>query len=280
MKVIGLGDNVVDEYVNQKIYYPGGNAFNFAAYSKMLGVDSAYLGIFGNDDAGSHVISVANTIGLDISRCRVLDGENGHAYVELRDGDRKFVGSNRGGIAREKPIVLSDDDLKYLADFDLICSSINSHIFSELEKIRKLNVFFAFDFSIVRKEEILQLICPMINFAFISCGDRGFDEVNKDINSFHSYGVNNVLATRGKKGSVFSNSRKIFTCPTREIDAIDTLGAGDAFLAAFLTRYIKIRLDKSASVEEDLISESLKAASDFSAKICLIDGAFGYGKKL
>ena len=157
MKVIGFGDNVVDEYVNKKIYYPGGNAYNFAAYSKMLGIDSAYLGIFGNDEAGEHVVSIAKTIGVDISRCRIMDGENGHAYVELKDGDRRFIGSNRGGVAREKPIVLSEDDLVYLSSFDLICSSINSHVFTELEKVHKLNVFFAFDFSVVRKEEVLAI---------------------------------------------------------------------------------------------------------------------------
>ena len=30
MKVIGLGDNVVDMYMDRHIMYPGGNAMNFA----------------------------------------------------------------------------------------------------------------------------------------------------------------------------------------------------------------------------------------------------------
>ena len=34
MKVLGLGDNVVDRYVNKGIMFPGGNAVNFAVYAR------------------------------------------------------------------------------------------------------------------------------------------------------------------------------------------------------------------------------------------------------
>ena len=37
MKVIGVGDNVVDQYAHIRTMYPGGNALNFAAYASMLG---------------------------------------------------------------------------------------------------------------------------------------------------------------------------------------------------------------------------------------------------
>lgn len=49
MKVIGLGDNVVDKYEHIRTMYPGGNALNFAVYAKRLGVDAAFLGAFGTD---------------------------------------------------------------------------------------------------------------------------------------------------------------------------------------------------------------------------------------
>ncbi len=34
MKVLGLGDNVVDKYENLGIMYPGGNSLNFAVLQK------------------------------------------------------------------------------------------------------------------------------------------------------------------------------------------------------------------------------------------------------
>ena len=34
MKFVGMGDNVVDRYVNKKVMFPGGNAVNFEVFAK------------------------------------------------------------------------------------------------------------------------------------------------------------------------------------------------------------------------------------------------------
>ena len=58
MKVIGVGDNVVDQYLYKRTMYPGGNALNFSVYAKQLGVESAYLGVFGSDRAAKHITNL------------------------------------------------------------------------------------------------------------------------------------------------------------------------------------------------------------------------------
>lgn len=45
MKVIGIGDNVVDKYEHRRVRYHGGNALNFSVYAAMLDASAAYLGI-------------------------------------------------------------------------------------------------------------------------------------------------------------------------------------------------------------------------------------------
>ena len=52
IKVIGIGDNVCDQYYPAKIMYPGGQAMNFSVYAKMLGAQSAYLGVFWKGQSG------------------------------------------------------------------------------------------------------------------------------------------------------------------------------------------------------------------------------------
>ena len=74
MRVIGLGDNVVDMYMHRNVMYPGGNAMNFAVYANLMGVESAYLGVFGSDDAAAHVHDTAQTLGLDIHRWTLRKG--------------------------------------------------------------------------------------------------------------------------------------------------------------------------------------------------------------
>lgn len=51
MKLIAVGDNVVDYYQDQETFYPGGNALNVAVLAKRLGHEASYIGIVGNDEA-------------------------------------------------------------------------------------------------------------------------------------------------------------------------------------------------------------------------------------
>lgn len=45
MRVIGLGDNVVDMYMHRNVMYPGGNAMNFAVYANLMGVELSLIHI-------------------------------------------------------------------------------------------------------------------------------------------------------------------------------------------------------------------------------------------
>lgn len=44
IKVLGLGDSLMDRYVDEGIKYPGGNALNFAVKAKQYGADVAFMG--------------------------------------------------------------------------------------------------------------------------------------------------------------------------------------------------------------------------------------------
>lgn len=92
MKVLGIGDNVVDKYVHLKMMYPGGNALNFSVFAKKLGAEAAFMGVFGDDREARHVESTVRELEIDISRCRHFSGENGCARVTLENGDRVFLG--------------------------------------------------------------------------------------------------------------------------------------------------------------------------------------------
>ena len=98
IKVLGLGDNVVDKYMHIHTMYPGGNALNIAVTAQIMGAQAAYLGVFGDDDAGMHVYDTIRKMGVNTLHCRFKKGENGYSEVKLVDGDRTFIGSNQGGV--------------------------------------------------------------------------------------------------------------------------------------------------------------------------------------
>ncbi len=99
MKIIGVGDNVVDVYLDQNKMYPGGNSVNVAVLTKRAGAEaSAYIGIIGDDKTGDLIKNSLAEEGLDLSHLRVIHGSNGRNAIQLHEGDndRMFVGSNFG----------------------------------------------------------------------------------------------------------------------------------------------------------------------------------------
>ena len=55
MKLLGLGDNVMDAYLFRGELYPGGNAANVAVLAKRAGAEkSGYIGVLATDAAGGH----------------------------------------------------------------------------------------------------------------------------------------------------------------------------------------------------------------------------------
>lgn len=101
VKIIAIGDNVCDKYLSRGKMYPGGQCVNTCAYAAANGVPSAYLGKFGSDEVAAYNQKILHELGIDISHCRHFEGENGFAMVTLKGNDRVFLGSNKGGVAKE-----------------------------------------------------------------------------------------------------------------------------------------------------------------------------------
>lgn len=295
IKVLGIGDNVCDKYLHTKTIYPGGNALNIAVFGKLFGAQAAYLGTFGDDEVGQHVYSVVKELEIDISHCRLEEGENGCARVMLVDGDRVFLKGNRGGISRIKPPVLTKIDEQYISGFDLIHTSIHSFMEQELPKIRQAAGFVSMDFSDRYDEAYLKLCCPHIDCAEISCGDMEEEEIQKTMDQIMEFGCRHmIIATRGSKGAIVMVDGKIYEQSPCLVKARDTMGAGDSFIACFLIHYLegmKSAVDFSSQsgsrgivtaeeYKDMLIRISLYRAAVFSSKQCQRDGSFGFGKEI
>lgn len=275
MKVIGIGDNVVDKYLHQNKMYPGGNALNFAVFAKELEVSSSYIGVFGTDKAAHHIKTVLNQFNIDISHCRTYEGENGFAKVNLENGDRVFVGSNGGGVSKKYPLKINKEDLSFINEHKLIHSSCFSFIENELFKLKELNIPVSYDFSKNHSNSYLSKVCPNIDYAFLSCGHLSEKKTKDKLKMVINKGCKLAVATRGVKGAILLYKNKFYFQKANRIEPLDTLGAGDSFITALLLEILK-----SSNINEEVISRGLKKAAKYSAKTCLINGAFGYGKKI
>ena len=267
-RVIGIGDNVCDKYYPSKIMYPGGQAMNFSVYAKKLGADAAYMGVFGTDSVASHIIHTLDQFQIDYSRCRQYKGENGYAKVRLENGEREFIMSNKGGIVNEYPLDLNKEDLEYIRGFHLVHTSCNGHFDSQIFKVKEAGVPISYDFSGRWKQEAyIDTISSVIDYGFFSCPDASEDEIRQLCRRVVSNGCSLAIVTRGKNGSVVYDGIQFYSHVPKPVDALDTLGAGDSFAAAFLLSLL----------DTEDIETSMEAGAQFAADTCMINGAFGCG---
>lgn len=292
MKIIGIGDNVVDYYEHQGLMYPGGNALNVPVLCKRLAAGAiemeqhgeveddassrtvaslanttaSYIGIIGTDKAGNHILEVLTEEGINVSRVRQAAGSNGEARVTLRDGDRVFVGSD-AGVQKVLSIRLSKDDLAFIHEHDLVHTSVYSYMEGELPKLAKLPVDVSFDFSDHRDSAYLGKVCPNVTLAFFSGSDLSVDECTELMNQVATYDVRTVVVTRGAEGAICLHDGQMFTqAAMKTAELVDTLGAGDAFIAGFLL----------ARANGRAIPYCLEIGAQAAAKTCSYYGAFGH----
>lgn len=275
MKVIGIGDNVVDDYIHIRTMFPGGNALNFSVYTSMLGCHSAYLGVFGNDVAAKHVQRTLLKMGVDTSHCRSVEGPNGRAIITIENGERVFISSNEGGISKSVPMEFVFDDMNYLQAFSIVHTSAYSYLDSYLSRLQLLNSLVSYDFSDDFDTGHALSICQHIDIAFFSCADWTEQGTMDLLESAVNQGCNLAMATRGSNEVILFEGRSWFRQAPHTVVPRDTLGAGDAFISGFLVSFVGSKAG-SSDQPDSLIESSLEKAAIFAAEICQVQGAFGH----
>jgi sugar/nucleoside kinase (ribokinase family) len=83
-------------------------------------------------------------------------------------------------------------------------------------------------------------------------------------------GAHTVVLTRGDHGSLAVTAEAVFRCGIREVPVIDTLGAGDAFIAGYICGLLR----------NESIQSCLERGRDLGAEALQRFGAFGHGVSL
>lgn len=276
MKLVGLGDNVVDRYLNKGVMFPGGNAVNVAAHASRLGIQSAYLGNIGDDDGGNLILKSLQALNVDTQACVVVkDSTTKYCDVNVYEGERSFVGVDLGKCWSGS-LILNQKHLDYLQSFDLIHSSCNAKMEDEISKLQHY-ALISYDFgekAKYRVDDYLLKICPFIDLALFSMNDITLDEIYEFSKHVHHLGAKHILITRGNQGSILYNGESFIKGEIEYVEAIDTMGAGDSFLSAFVISLMKSGWKKKTQMKQEAIEKALSEGAHYSAKNCMIQGGF------
>ena len=262
MRLCGVGDNVVDRYPQRGLMYPGGNALNVAVHAARSGAEAAYLGVTGTDAAGRHVRSALAAEGVGTDRLRTAEGPNAYATVRLdAAGNRHFTGSD-DTVSTFTPDAA---DLEWLAGFDVLHTGDCSGMETQLPRLAAVCPV-SFDFS-DRPWEYAEPLLPYVRSAVFSRPGPDERAVCELAERAHRLGPSLVVVTRGAHGSLVSCDGVPHWQPAAPVtEVVDTLGAGDSFIARLL-----VALHTGAGPEQ-----AARLAARYAAEVCAGEGAFGH----
>lgn len=283
MKIAGIGDNVIDRYMNLGIMFPGGNAVNVAAHAALLGAEAAYIGSIGADAGGAILKEALLDAGVDLSGCIFeKDTTTKKCDVNVYDGERHYIGADEGSRWAHTTEI-TDADHEFLKDFDVIHTSCNAKLHKDVYKLADLKGAVTFDFSVKEKyrtDEFLDMVCPYIELGQFSCDHMEEDEVKKLLDRIYGKGCKNVLATMGSRGPIFYNGTEFIHGNVYYVKPIDTMGAGDSYMAALLVSLAGQGWCKGKVPAREVIVKAMDDAALYSSKNCLCEGGFGYKHKI
>ena len=262
-RLLGIGDNTVDIYVDQGVQFPGGNAVNVAVLAARLGARASYLGCIGSDHFGALIRDALEAENVDISHLRVIDAPNSWSRIRHIGHDRVFDGSRpslRGAYA------LTADDFSYIAGHDVVHSSIYSKIEDDLPAIGQAAPCLSFDYSSEYDTAYIRDTAPSLNVAFLSDADSSEAACKALCRDVAALGPATVVITRGSRGAIGFHGGAFDDQPVLDGSVIDTLGAGDGFIAAFLL----------ARQSGQPLSAALERGAANALRVCAERGAFGH----
>lgn len=265
VRILAFGDNVVDCYGNRGLMFPGGNCVNHAVFAARAGAEAIYAGAVADDPAGRLIRKSLLDEGVDVALLRMLPGQTAYCVIDTHEGERIFVGANLGvSIIAPGPA-----DLARMAASEAVHTGRSSHVDAWLPRMAKATRV-SYDMATVRDPGHIGQVAPYCFLMAFSGGDLARAEAAALAASARQDGAVWALVTRGNAGALLTGPTGTTEVAAQPVQPIDTLGAGDAFIARTLVGLLR------DEAPEDLLHEASSAASE----TCLAQGAFGHAARM
>lgn len=169
--------------------------------------------------------------GVDISHVRILEGATPVTKVTLCNGDR-VLGEYAEEVMTE--FRLHPEDIDFLSQHDIVVTGLWGKVEGNLAELCRSGVQIAFDFADRPEDAIVEIAIPYVDYAFFSFDKGDTPALRCRMQELQAKGPKVVVATMGAKGSIAWDGNCFVTCEAVPCTVVDTMGAGDSFIAGFL----------------------------------------------
>ncbi|MEC7388142.1 MAG: ribokinase [Pseudomonadota bacterium] len=247
-------------------FYPGGKGANQAVAAARLGAEVMFAGSVGKDPYGGQVLKSLRDVGINLNRVNSRGTTTGTAFVVVaEDGENQIV------VASGANLETCSNQIK---DSDL---SLCTHIVLQLEVPLKEIEDIIFRAKAAGCKIILNYApANVIQPTAIECCDYLImneieanslfgqkKEVEDYAIKFSKRFDAECIITLGPKGSLLATREGLYKIDALEVEAIDTVGAGDMFVGAFSAGLFK----------GECTTSSLQRATVASGLTCKFNGA-------
>jgi ribokinase len=243
------GETVTDAELS---LFPGGKGANQAVAAARLGADVAMLGRVGEDAFGTELVKNLRDNGVDTSRVgTVPDAPTGSAFITVTpDGENAIVvspGANRRFGPEE--VEAAAGDLKksrvLVAQLEVEVEAVET----AARLVEEAGGRFLLNLAPPREipETLLHRCDPLVvneHEAAFLIGEEAQDP-EETARKLLDLGPSSVVVTLGDAGAFFAAADSAEQFPAPEVEAVDTTGAGDAFVGA-----LAVRLAEGTTLEE------------------------------
>jgi ribokinase len=225
----------------------GGVGANCALGLAGWGVPVRMVGRVGRDVFGEHVLEVLDERAVDVRWAqRTGDALTGMFYINVTpDGERTFFGSRGAneliGMPQQLPALLRNASAAHLAGHSLLNSGPAQAAKQILELIHARGGWVSLDVGMEPSRAIPRKILQMagrVDILLLSLDEAaaltGTREPLKASAQLRERGAREVVLKLGKRGCLVSDGGEPAVVPSFAVRAVDSTGAGDAFVAAFL----------------------------------------------
>jgi fructoselysine 6-kinase len=257
--VATVGDNCIDRYLPLGQSTVGGNAVNVAVHLARLGLAAAYFGAVGDDAEGRRTLAALRDNSVVTDHVAIRPGRTAWTDIDFGPGGERIIGFEEFGVcAGYRP---STRDLAVLARLRHVHIGWLDDGGAVKQALVALGVALSQDLSVTSPAAGRRAVGLAI--AFASAG-ASLAEGEATASRLVAEGARLAVVTCGAAGSVASDGVSLARMDARPVAVVDTLGAGDTFIAGFI----------AARLRGDGLEDCLQAGRDLAAATCGHLGGF------
>lgn len=229
--LLSLGEIVWDLYPNRRLL--GGAPFNLAAHAARLGFDAKLISAVGDDALGREALARANDLGVDTSLTRIHPSlPTGIVDISLDARAQPSFHLRRPSAWEEPAIESIPESAQWL-----VCGTLQQTCPQARAVRRQLKgTPLFYDINLRPGFEDRDTVEELLSEAtIVKCNESELNWLGEDEESLlRRHNITAVCVTLGARGCRIHANGEAIAVEAPPIDAVDTVGAGDAWSAAAL----------------------------------------------